>query len=432
MAAAASSLIVDKSSIDVPPIWKENNFCISITGISQKLKTRISEAAGAVIRQNSPLLDLKNYKENSADVCNLIDNTISQIKKIKEIEDLQFEECLDSPPTQEDCSKKINIEDNIYQFVIGNFFRVVVENENKEAVLNIAKHWYSQESLGIYLPILDKLAPHGFNYTAFFAKMHIESKKAQDHLKALLHAKEFSKISFNWVEIASIQSMFLLSSYLAYSIENTPFKIAFGLISTFLIYSSFKWIKDLKNISKILESNLLRKEDDPTKENALILMPTKKSDYNQAFASVYIHELPMLAKKYNIDLFYPSSTDAVKSYINFKKYAHVLMCGHGDPKSITFSSFYKLSSEDIRKLKFDTLTDEATIALISCFTGEKDGLQESIAKESSKLVVAPKEASNDWKIDISKKSPQYSFYLDEPWQIGKKDITRVIPPNNKL
>ncbi len=182
-----------------------------------------------------------------------------------------------------------------------------------------------------------------------------------------------------------------------------------------------KYIKN-KNETK---NNLSRENDDPAKPNALVLMPMIFSDHNKSFCNNYNTIIGPLAKKYNIDLYYPLSVKHINLILQEKKYNHLLICGHGTPDSISFTPTFDLTTSDIPELNFLKLSKKTVIAIDSCFTGVVHGIGEKIAYFAKRRVFAPKTKSYPSFIEFSTDGSIKYTWLS----VFSTDITRIIDPN---
>lgn len=284
----------------------------------------------------------------------------------------------------------------------------------------------------LYQPTLDFFWPQRKQVTQEITLLENEKKEA--HLKALRIANNYAA---EWLKndhlafIIAESSLGILSGVLAYMFENVPLKIVSSITSLFMSYNGFEDIKyslKIKNKIKNLQNNLLRTQDDPNKENALALMPNEDD-----FSRDYVDSIASIAKIYNIDLFYPYSLETLNEYLNFKKYSHIHICGHGTPESIIFASYFSLTDENVGKLKFN-LSQNATIDLDSCSTGAFGGIGEKICNVSNRKVFAPKKDVNKAIITTSGKKINYKFFriywlLDDNFQAPfYRDISRIILP----
>ncbi len=227
----------------------------------------------------------------------------------------------------------------------------------------------------------------------------------------------------------------MIFTFLSFYIHNYLFIIGSTILAT-TILSSYRVIEEfisVKIYKDEIKNNLLRKKDDPTKPNALVLMTTEFSDTDKAFNNSYFRNLGPLAKKYNIDLFYPISVEHIRRLLLEKKYDHLLICGHGTPDSISFTPTFDLTTSDIPKLNFTKLNQKAVIALYSCSTGAMGGIAEKVAIFAQRKVFAPKiPALNATSIKfLADGSIKYKFvnYLSILPLPFFRNITRIIDPN---
>jgi hypothetical protein len=167
----------------------------------------------------------------------------------------------------------------------------------------------------------------------------------------------------------------------------------------------------LKMYKNIVKTNLTRKKDDPGKLNALVLMAMRATDDNNALFDTYYNLLGPLAKKHNIDLYYPLSVDHISKIFKKKKYDHLLICCHGDGSTISFTPSFNLHYFDVSRIKFN-LNKNAIIALDSCSAGKEGGIARRISSIAQKKVFAPQTDSqvSSIELDSDNSIKKYSFY----------------------
>lgn len=308
---------------------------------------------------------------------------------------------------------------------------ISIETEKKYSIFSSDPEKFHLNAFYKSTKSSSKYSSYQFNNSKYFPltektpqEIHtFEALSATNYYK-FLDCKKWIKGLFVSTLLFSACSYEYFSRYNIFSKVDDPITIACGigiLLAGTFIYKIIEKIKKIRtNISPLIQ-NLLRKEDNPEKPNALILMNIRLSDENNTFKSSYnSDDFSLLTEKYNVDLYYPISQEHISNLLQSKKYEQVIFCGHGGQNYITFTPSFTIDMNNIN-IDFSNLPKKATIILNSCSTGAKDGIGEKIAKLAKRKVFAPKTISVSPKLYKSTNDTiEYKFENREG------DTTRII------
>lgn len=267
-------------------------------------------------------------------------------------------------------------------------------------------------------------------------KSNVERKKNSMILLIALTALSFTitLIAYGFIFLYAgipISTIFssLTTFYSLISLTNLIGLAALSIYTTYSICNYFKYKKKSKIQFENIKNNLFRTFDDPSKQNAIILYTPDHCDSNEAFRRTYVEVLGPLAAKYNLDVYYPISTNHIAKILESKLYHHPIIAAHGRPDLIYFTPNFNLTEEDIPFLNFSKLHPRANIILISCSTGSmNNGIGEKIASFYKRKVIAPTTKTIMPEIESTNEGSIKYKFIKKSKNFWKEDITREIDP----